>query len=48
MLMCDTLVYACDTIKPDILIDSATLTGAMCVATGWACAGFFTWSKVFF
>jgi len=45
MLMCDTLVYACDTIKPDLLMDSATLTGAMCVATGWACAGFFSWSK---
>jgi len=45
MLMCDTLCYACDTIKPDVLIDSATLTGAMCVATGWACAGCFTWSK---
>ena len=43
--MCDTLCYACDTIKPDVLIDSATLTGAMCVATGWACAGCFTWSK---
>merc|ERR1711962_1786509 len=31
--------------KPDVVIDSATLTGAMCVATGWACAGCFTWSK---
>ena len=48
MLMCDTLAYACDTIKPDVLVDSATLTGAMCVATGWACAGCFTWSKVRF
>lgn len=45
LLLCDTLVYACDTIKPDVLIDSATLTGAMCVATGWACAGVFTHSK---
>ena len=45
MLLSDTLCYACDTIKPDILIDSATLPGAMCVATGWACAGCFTWSK---
>ena len=44
MLLCDTLCYACDTIKPDVLIDSATLTGAMCVATGWACAGCFSWS----
>lgn len=45
MLLADTLCYACDTIKPDVLIDSATLTGAMCVATGWACAGCFTQSK---
>jgi len=45
LLLCDTLCYACDTIKPDLIIDSATLTGAMCVATGWACAGCFTHSK---
>jgi len=45
LLMCDTLVYACDTIKPDVIVDAATLTGAMCVATGWACAGCFTWSS---
>jgi len=44
LLLCDTLVYACDTIKPDVIVDSATLTGAMCIATGWACAGCFTWS----
>ena len=27
LLMCDTLVYACDTIKPDVIVDAATLTG---------------------
>ena len=27
LLLADTLCYACDTIKPDVLIDSATLTG---------------------
>jgi len=44
LLLCDTLCYACDTIEPDVIVDSATLTGAMCVATGWACAGCFTHS----
>lgn len=29
MLLADTLCYACDTIKPDVLIDSATLTGKL-------------------
>ena len=29
LLMCDTLVYACDTIKPDVIVDAATLTGKL-------------------
>ena len=29
LLLADTLCYACDTIKPDLIIDSATLTGSI-------------------
>jgi leucyl aminopeptidase len=38
LVLADALVYA-KTFKPDAVIDTATLTGAVCVALGGACVG---------
>lgn len=42
LVMADGLAYACDKIKPDVLLDIATLTGAVEVALGSHRAGVFT------
>jgi leucyl aminopeptidase len=39
--MADALAYAVDTIEPDVIVDVATLTGAMKVALGQRTGGFF-------
>jgi leucyl aminopeptidase len=41
LILADALAYAVDRLKPDVLIDVATLTGAMRVALGTETAGFF-------
>jgi leucyl aminopeptidase len=41
LVLADALAYARDRLKPDVLIDAATLTGAMKVALGTETAGFF-------
>ncbi len=40
LLLADALAYARD-LKPDLLIDNATLTGACVVALGTGCSGFY-------
>jgi leucyl aminopeptidase len=42
LVMCDLLAYAAKRIKPDRMIDVATLTGACVVALGPLCAGIFS------
>lgn len=39
LVLADALVYGCRRIKPDAIIDLATLTGGVVVALGGACAG---------
>ena len=41
LILADALAYAVDRLKPDVLIDVATLTGAMRVALGIETGGFF-------
>ncbi|GCD91028.1 leucyl aminopeptidase [Nocardioides sp. LS1] len=41
LVMADALAYAVDTIGPDVIVDVATLTGAMKVALGQRTGGFF-------
>ncbi|MGI8667078.1 MAG: leucyl aminopeptidase family protein [Jatrophihabitans sp.] len=41
LILADALAYAADRLKPDALIDIATLTGAMKVALGLETAGYF-------
>ncbi|CAN5149503.1 hypothetical protein BH09ACT11_BH09ACT11_03540 [soil metagenome] len=41
LVLADAIAYAVDTIKPDLLIDVATLTAAMKVALGQHVGGFF-------
>ena len=41
LVLADAMAYAIDRLKPDVLIDVATLTGAMRVALGTETAGFF-------
>lgn len=41
LLLCDALDYAVTTYKPDAIIDSATLTGAMMIALGEGATGVF-------
>ncbi|HEX2904756.1 MAG TPA: leucyl aminopeptidase family protein [Jatrophihabitans sp.] len=41
LILADALAYAVAKLKPDVLIDAATLTGAMKVALGVETAGFF-------
>lgn len=40
LVLADALVYGCKKIKPDAVIDVATLTGGVVVALGKECAGF--------
>jgi leucyl aminopeptidase len=42
LILADALSYTCDTIKPDIIIDLATLTGACRIALGPVYAGLMT------
>jgi leucyl aminopeptidase len=39
LILADALAYGCKRIKPDAIIDVATLTGGIVVALGRACAG---------
>jgi len=41
LILADALAYAVDRLKPDVLIDVATLTGAMRIALGTETGGFF-------
>jgi leucyl aminopeptidase len=41
LVLADALAYAVDTIEPDVIVDIATLTGAMKVALGQRLGGFF-------
>jgi leucyl aminopeptidase len=41
LVMADALAYAVEEIKPDVLVDVATLTGAMKLALGQRTGGFF-------
>jgi leucyl aminopeptidase len=41
LVLADALAYA-QTLKPDLIVDNATLTGACMVALGATCSGFFT------
>jgi len=41
LVLADALAYAVDKLKPDVLIDVATLTGAMRIALGTETGGFF-------
>jgi leucyl aminopeptidase len=43
LVLADALAYACR-LKPDLLIDNATLTGACIVALGKTCSGFYATS----
>jgi len=43
LVLADALAYA-RTLKPDVLVDNATLTGACVVALGKTCSGFFATS----
>ncbi|HET8719022.1 MAG TPA: leucyl aminopeptidase family protein [Nocardioidaceae bacterium] len=42
LVMADALAYAVDQIRPDLLVDVATLTGAMKIALGLRTGGMFT------
>ena len=42
LVMADALAYAVSEIKPDVLVDVATLTGAMKIALGQRTGGFFS------
>ncbi len=42
LAMCDALAYAVDTVKPDAILDIATLTGACVIALGHHGTGMFT------
>jgi leucyl aminopeptidase len=44
VILADALSYACEQ-KPELIIDAATLTGAMVVALGFTYTGFFTKSE---
>ncbi len=48
LILCDVLTYAKETFKPRMLIDIATLTGAMVVAMGSIYQGVFSRSKALF
>ena len=41
MVLADGIGYAVRTLRPDVLVDVATLTGAMRVSLGWRIGGFF-------
>jgi leucyl aminopeptidase len=41
MVLADGIGYAVRTLRPDLLVDVATLTGAMRVSLGWRTGGFF-------
>lgn len=41
LVLADALAWAADTVKPDVLVDIATLTGAMKVALGLHTGGYF-------
>jgi leucyl aminopeptidase len=41
MVLADGLGYAVRTLRPDLLVDVATLTGAMRISLGWRTGGFF-------
>jgi leucyl aminopeptidase len=41
MLLADAIGYAVRALRPDVLVDVATLTGSMRVALGWRTGGFF-------
>ena len=41
LVLADALAYAVDEVKPDVLVDVATLTGAMKIALGQRTGGFF-------
>lgn len=45
LILADALCYATKKVKPDIMIDMATLTGAIVVALGHECSGLFTKSE---
>lgn len=42
MLLADCLGYAVRTVRPDLLVDVATLTGSIRVSLGWRTGGFFS------
>jgi leucyl aminopeptidase len=42
LVLCDLLAYAAKRLKPDRMVDLATLTGACVVALGTRCAGVFS------
>jgi leucyl aminopeptidase len=42
LVLADAMAYAVDKVKPDVIVDVATLTGAMKVALGQQVGGFFT------
>lgn len=44
LVMADALAYAVDQVQPDVIVDVATLTGAMKVALGQQLGGFFSTS----
>lgn len=44
LILCDALTYAQKTFKPSLLIDMATLTGAMVMSLGTEVSGFFSTS----
>ena len=46
LVMADALAYAVDKIKPDVLVDVATLTGAMKLALGQHLGGYFATDDV--
>jgi len=46
LVMADALAYAVERIKPDVLVDVATLTGAMKVALGQQVGGYFATDDV--
>jgi leucyl aminopeptidase len=41
LILADALAYAVDKVKPDLIVDAATLTGACMVALGYEAAGLF-------
>jgi leucyl aminopeptidase len=45
LILADALAYARE-LKPDLLVDNATLTGAMVVALGTTCSGYFASNDV--